>query len=170
MLLNCGVGEDSWESLGLWGDPTSSILKEISPEYSLEGLMLKLKLQYFGPLMPRTDSLEKTLILGKDWRQEEKVMTEDEMVGWHHWHDGREFEEAPGVGDGQVSLACYSSWGCKVGHDWVIELNWSISLIFSSSSWRAHRLELLYHSWIHQRLKTKGIRERQHELHFSKGK
>ena len=59
MLLNCGVGEDSWESLGL------SILKEISPEYSLEGLMLKLKLQYFGHLMQRTDSLEKTLMLGK---------------------------------------------------------------------------------------------------------
>ena len=62
MLLNFGVGEDSWESLGLQGDPTSSILKEISPEYSLEGLMLKL--QYFDHLMPRTDSLEKTLMLG----------------------------------------------------------------------------------------------------------
>ena len=65
MLLNCGVGEDSWESLGLQGDQTQSILKEISPEYSLEGLMLKLKLQYFGHLIRRTDLLEKTLILGK---------------------------------------------------------------------------------------------------------
>ena len=64
MLLNCGVGEDSWESLGLQGDPASPS-KEISPEYSLEGLMLKLKLQYFGHLMQRTDLLEKTLILGK---------------------------------------------------------------------------------------------------------
>ena len=60
-----------------------SILKEISPEYSLEGLMLKQKLQYFGHLMRRTDSLEKT-DAGKDWRQEEKGTTEDEMVGWHH--------------------------------------------------------------------------------------
>ena len=59
------------------------ILKEISPEYSLEGLMLKLKLQYFGHLMLRTDSFEKTLMLGKT-RQEEKGTTEDEMVGWHH--------------------------------------------------------------------------------------
>ena len=59
-----------------------SILKEISPEYSLQGLMLKLKLQYFGHLMQRTNSLEKTLMLGK--MQEEKGMTEDEMVGWHH--------------------------------------------------------------------------------------
>ena len=69
-----------------------SILKEISPEYSLEGLMLKPKLQYFGYLMQRTDSFEKTLMLGKDWRQEEKGTTEDEMVGWHHWLDGHEFE------------------------------------------------------------------------------
>ena len=64
MLLNCGVGEDSRV---LWTARRSnqSILKEISPEYSLEGLMLKLKLQYFGHLMRRTDSLEKTLMLGK---------------------------------------------------------------------------------------------------------
>ena len=70
MLLNCGVREDS-SLLGLQGVPwtarrsNQSILKEISPEYSLEGLMLKLKLQYFGHLMQRTDSLEKTLMLGK---------------------------------------------------------------------------------------------------------
>ena len=61
-----------------------SILKEISPEYSLEGLMLKLKLQYFGHLMRRVDSLEKTLMLGGIWGQEEKGTTEDEMAGWHH--------------------------------------------------------------------------------------
>ena len=65
MLLNGGVGGDSWESLGLQGNPTSLILTEIRPEYSLEGLMLKLKLQYFGYLMRRTDSMEKTLMLGK---------------------------------------------------------------------------------------------------------
>ena len=64
MLLNCGVRENSWESLELQGDPTSQILNEISPEYLLEGLMLKLKLQYFGHLMQRTDSLEKILMLG----------------------------------------------------------------------------------------------------------
>ena len=62
-----------------------SILKEINPDYSLEGLMLKLKLQYFGHLMRRVDSLEKTLMLGGiDWGQEEKGTTEDEMAGWHH--------------------------------------------------------------------------------------
>ena len=69
-----------------------SILKEISPEYSLEGLMPKLKFQYFGHLMQRTDLLEKTLMLGKDRRWEEKGMTEDEMVGWHHRLNGHESE------------------------------------------------------------------------------
>ena len=90
-----------------------SILKEINPEYSLERLMLKLKLQYFGHLMQRTDSLEKDHDAGKDWRREEKGTTEDEMVGWHHWLDGHEFEQDFGVGDGQGSLACCSPWGCK---------------------------------------------------------
>ena len=70
-----------------------SILKEISPGNSLEGKMLKLKLQYFGHLMRRVDSLEKTLMLGgRDWGQEEKGTTEDEMAGWHHLLDGRESE------------------------------------------------------------------------------
>ena len=63
--------------------PNQSILKEISPGISLEGMMLKLKLQYFGHLMPRVDSLEKT-DAGRNWRQEEKGTTEDEMAGWHH--------------------------------------------------------------------------------------
>ena len=80
-----------------------SILKEISPEYSLSGLMLKLKLQYFGYLMQRTDSFEKT----------QKGTTEDEMVGWHYQLNGHEFESALGVGDGQGSLVCCSPWGHK---------------------------------------------------------
>ena len=69
-----------------------SILKEINPECSLEGLMLKLKLQYSGHLMQRTDWCEKNPDAGKDWRREEKGTTEDEMVGWHHWLNGQEFE------------------------------------------------------------------------------
>ena len=68
-----------------------SILKEISPGCSLEGMMLKLKLQYFGHLMRRVDSLEKTEA-GRDWGQKEKGMTEDEMAGWHQQLDGHEFE------------------------------------------------------------------------------
>ena len=103
--------------------PNQSILKEISPEYSLEGLMLELKLQYFGHLMWRTDLLEKSLMLGKIWRQEEKETTEDEMVGWHHWLDGHEFEQALGVGDGQGGLACCSPWGLRE-LDRTERLNW----------------------------------------------
>ena len=69
-----------------------SILKEISPEHSLEGLMLKLKLWYYGHLMWRTEAFEKDPDAGKDWRQEEKGTTEDEIVGWHHQLNGHEFE------------------------------------------------------------------------------
>ena len=75
--------------------------------------MLKLKLQYFGHLMRRADSLEKTLMLGGNWGQEEKGTTEDEMAGWHHRLDGHEFEQTPGVGDRQGGLAHCGSWGCK---------------------------------------------------------
>ena len=80
VFLNCGVGKDSWESLGLQRY-NQSTLKEISPEYSLEGLMLRLKLQYFGHLIWQDPDAE------KDWRQEEIGMTGDEMVGWHHQLD-----------------------------------------------------------------------------------
>ena len=68
--------------------------------------MLKLNLQYFGHLMRRADSLEKTLMLGKVEGQEEKGTTEDEIVGWHHLLSGHEFEQTPGDGEGQESLVC----------------------------------------------------------------
>ena len=82
MLLKCGAGEDlrvSWTVRR----SNQSILKEINPECSLEGLMLKLKLQYFGHLMQRAKTLEKTVMLGKI-EGKEKGTTEDEMLGWHH--------------------------------------------------------------------------------------
>ena len=87
-----------------------SILKGINPDYSLEGLILKLKLQYFGHLIRRTDSLEKTLMLGKI---EGGRRRGQQMVGWHHQLDGHEFEQAPKVGDGQGSLVCCNPWGRK---------------------------------------------------------
>ena len=90
-----------------------SILKEINPEYSLEGLMLKLKLQYFGHLMQRADSLEKTLMLGKVEGRRRGGTTEDEMVGWHHLLNACEFEQTLGDGEGQGSLACCSPCGHK---------------------------------------------------------
>ena len=88
-----------------------SILEEIGPECSLEGWMLKLKLQYFGQLMWRADSFK------RPWCWERlkagEVSTEDEMVEWHHWLDGPEFKQALGVGDGQGGLACCDPWSCK---------------------------------------------------------
>ena len=104
-----------------------SILKEISPGISLGGMMLKLKLQYFGHLMRRVDSLEKWITYsdaGRDWGQEEKGTTEDEMARWHHWLDVRESEWSPGVGDGQGDLVCYDSWGCKKSET-SERLNWT---------------------------------------------
>ena len=99
-----------------------SILKEINPEYSLEGLMLKLKLQYFGHLMQRTDSLEKTLMLRKTEGRRRR--------GWQRmrWLDGitdsvdMSLGQTPGVGDGQGGLACCSSWGRK---DWTRLSDWT---------------------------------------------
>jgi len=126
MLLNCGVGEDSWESLGLTARrSTQSILKEISPGCSLEGMMLKLKVQYLWPPHAKSWLIGKDSDAGRDWGQEEKGTTEDEMAGWHHRLDGRASEWTPGVGDGQGGLACCDSWGLqRVGHDWATELNW----------------------------------------------
>ena len=106
-----------------------SSLKEISPEYSLEGQMLKLKLQSFGPLMRRADSFEKDPDSGKDWRQEEKGTTEDEMAGWHHWNSGHGFGWTLGVGYGQGGLACCGPWGHEeLGTtEW---LNWTELILY----------------------------------------
>ena len=94
------------------GRPKKSILKQINPEYSLERLVLKLKLQYFGHLMQRADSLEKTLMLGNIEGRAEGG-TEDDMVGWHHQLSGQGFEQTPGDTEGQGSPMCCSSWGQK---------------------------------------------------------
>ena len=112
-----------------------SILKEISPEYSLEGLMLKLKLQYFGHLIQRADSLEKTLMLGRIEGRRRRGW-QDEMVGWHHQLNGHGFGWTAGIGDGQGGLACCSPWGHKVGHDWATELTDQIFFIHSFVSGR----------------------------------
>ena len=136
------------------GISNKSILKEINPEYSLEGLMLKLKLQYFGYLMRRADLFGKDPDTWKGLRQEEKGMTEDEMVGWHHRCNGLEFEKTLGDGEGQgtwpaavhgvaKSWTWLSDWTATittVSMDWNIKHvndvrshpNWSVSLTLSS--------------------------------------
>ena len=125
MLLNCGVREDSrvpWTAKR----SNQSILKEISSEYLLEGLMLKLKLQYFSHLMWRTDSLEKTLLLGKiegrRRRGQQRMRWLDDLTRLN----GHEFKQALGVGDGQESLACCSPWARKES-DTTQWLNWAES-------------------------------------------
>ena len=103
--------------------PNQSILKEISTEYSLERLMLKLKLQYFGHQKRKTDSLEKTLRLGKiegrmrSWQ----LKTEDEMLGWHNQLSEHEFEQVPGIDDRQGSLVCCSP--CGLSQIWLNDWN-----------------------------------------------
>ena len=100
-----------------------SILKEISPGCSLEGMMLKLKLQYFVPLM-QSWLMGKDSDAGRDWGQEAKGTTENEMAGWPHRLDGHEFGWILGVGDGQGGLACCTSWGCK-DSDMTEQLKWT---------------------------------------------
>ena len=94
--------------------------------------MLKLKLQYFGHLMNWL--IWKDPDAGKDWRQEEKRMTEDEMVGWHHRLNGHRFGWTPGVGDGQGGLACCSSWGCRKSNT-TERLNWTSQVFFTGKFW-----------------------------------
>ena len=121
----------------LWAARISnqSILKEISPEYSLEGLMLKLNLQYFDHLR-----WEELTHLKRLWHWEIlKVGGEGDdrglMVGWHHWLDEHELEQAPGPGDGQRNLACcmQSMGSQRVRHDWATELNWTSSVHYQFS-------------------------------------
>ena len=102
-----------------------SILKETSPGCSLEGLMLKLKLQYFGHLMWRVDSLEKTLMLGGIGGRRGRGRQRMRWLDGHHRLDAHEFGWTPGVGDGQGGLACCNSWCCKES-DTTERLNWTV--------------------------------------------
>ena len=123
MLLNCSAGEDSWEPLGQQGDQTSQFYKEISPEYSLEALMLKLKLQYTLAIWCKALTHWTYLDAGKDWRQEDLGMTEDEMLRWHHWSmDIVWVSSGSWWWTGKPGML-QSVGSQRVGQDWEIELN-----------------------------------------------
>ena len=108
---------------------TQSVLKEISPDNSLERLA---ETSILCPPDAKSQLIRKDLDAGKDWRQEEKGMTEDDMVGWHHRLNGREFQQASGVGDGQRSLVCCSPWGCKESDMLVTEQQITIIMCMGS--------------------------------------
>ena len=112
MLLNCGVGEESWESLGLQG--VQPVHSEGDQPWDFFGRNdAKAETPILWPLHAKSWLMGKDSDAGRDLGQEEKGTREDEMAGWRHWLDGRESEWTPGVGDGQVGLACCGSWGRK---------------------------------------------------------
>ena len=122
MRLNCGVGEDSWESLGLQGDPISPFWRRSALGF-LWKKWCKAETPVLWPPHAKSWLTGKDCDAGRDWGQEEKGMTEDEMAAWHHWLDGREFEWTPGVGDGPGVLRFMGSQ--RVEHYWAAELNWT---------------------------------------------
>ena len=123
MLLNYGAGEDSRESLGLQGDPTSPPKGDQSCAF-IGRTDAEVETPVLWPPHVKSWLIGKDSDAGRDWGQEEKGMTEDEMTGWHHRLDGHEFEWTPGVGDGQGGLACCNSWGHKES-DMTEWLNWT---------------------------------------------
>ena len=123
MLLNCGAGEDSWESLGQQGDQTSQVNPKGNQSWIFIGRTdVETEASILWPLYVKNWLIGKDPDTGKDWKREEKGMTEDEMAGWHHGLDGRESEWPLGVGDGQGGLACCDSWGHK---SWTRLSNWT---------------------------------------------
>ena len=134
MLLNCDVVEDAWESLGLHGfQPVHS---EGDQPWVLVGRNdAKAETPVLWPPHAKRWLIGKDSDAGRDWGQEERGMTEDEMAGWHHWLDGREFEWTPGDGDAgiQGGLACCDSWGRKES-DTTEWLNWTELIHVQSKS------------------------------------
>ena len=128
MLLNCGVGEDSWESLGLQGDQPVH-LKGDQSRIFIGRTDAEAETPIVWPPHAKNWLIWKDPNAGEDWRQEEKGTTEDEMAGWHHRLNGHEFEWTPGVGDGQGGLECCSLWDLGVRHNWATELNWTEPVI-----------------------------------------
>ena len=145
MLLNCDVGEESWESLGLKGDPTIHSEGDQPCDFFRRN---GAKAETPGLWPPHV----KSWLIGKDsdavrdWGQEEKGMTEDEMAGWHHWLDGHESGWTLGVGDGQGGLVCCNSW-CHRESDTTERLSWTEQQKCTSEKCKASNLPLSPGTW-----------------------
>ena len=149
------VGEDSWESLGLLGQWLG---EPVHPKGNQSWMFIgRTDAEAETPILWPSDAknwlVGKDPDAGKDWRQEEKGTTEDEMVGWHHWLYGHEFEQALGVGDGQGSLACSSPWDHKY-LDMAEWLNWHHEAQMFFMQWllqslHGHFLSLFWNSQCH---------------------
>ena len=130
MLLNCGFEEDSWESLDC------KEIQPVNPKGNQSWIFIgrtdaKAETPVLWPPHEKSWLIGKDSATGRDWGQEEKGTTEDEMIGWHHWLDGHEFEWTLGVGGGQGGRACCNSWGRKESdtierQNWT-ELNWILN-------------------------------------------
>ena len=136
MLLNCGVGEDSWESLDCKG--IQPVHSEDQPWVFFERTDTKAETPILWPPHAKCWLIGKDSDAGRDWGQEEKGTTEDEMTGWHHWLNGHEFEWTLGVGNGQGGLACYDSWGRRVEHNGMTELNGDTYFDCNSQEWKCY--------------------------------
>ena len=123
MRLNWGIGEDSWESLGLQGDPTSPF-EEDQPWDFFGRNDAKAETPILWPPHAKSWLIGKDPDAERDWGQEERGTTEDEMARWHRWLNRCEFEWTPGVGNKQGGLVCCNSWGCKES-DMTERLNWT---------------------------------------------
>ena len=124
MLLKCGVGEDSWESLGLQGDPTSPFWRSALGFFGRNDT--KAETPVLWPPHAKSWLIGKDSDAGRDWGQEEKGMTEDEMAGWHHWLDGCWVWVNSGNWwwTGRPGVLWFMG-SQRVGHNWVTELNWT---------------------------------------------
>ena len=152
MLLNCGVGEDSWES-----PLDCKQIQPVHPKGNQSWVFIgRTDIEAETPISwfpdPKTWLFWKDPDAGKDWRQEEKGPTEDKMVGWHHRHNGHEFGWALGVGVRQGGLACCGSWGRKelAITEWLNRTDWveKLEIYFLSKPWRTLSTKQLSSHWI----------------------
>ena len=164
MLLNCGAGEDSCRSLGLQRDPTSPFWRRL-----VLGVLgwtdIESETQILRPPHVKSWLIGKDPDAGKDWGQEEKGTTEDEMAGWHHWLDAHEFGWTPGVGDGQEGLVCCDSWGRKE-LDMTKRLNWTELILVRESDQNVILVFQDSSDWVHILKGSQGLRITELE-HFS---